>query len=149
MTAGLNERSRWELSAESVVVKLRWFGVVMGYILVQTRTGLLDPWAVRVSGSRGGICGARSGVLAHGRGFSQALAALRFVDGIGLHHAAVLLRHRAVEPVSLVLSALIDLLLDSISLGRGMVDVRFSQFEPARAGPNLRALRHYGIRACR
>ncbi len=29
------------------MVKLRWFGVVMGYILVQTRTGLHDPWAVR------------------------------------------------------------------------------------------------------
>jgi two-component system NtrC family sensor kinase len=46
-TPGLPERSRWELSAESAVVKLRWFGVVMGYILVQTRTGLHDPWAVR------------------------------------------------------------------------------------------------------
>jgi two-component system, NtrC family, sensor kinase len=42
-----SERSRWELAAESSVVKLRWFGVVMGYILVQTRTGLHDPWAVR------------------------------------------------------------------------------------------------------
>jgi signal transduction histidine kinase len=41
------ERSRWELAAESSVVKLRWFGIVMGYILVQTRTGLHDPWAVR------------------------------------------------------------------------------------------------------
>jgi two-component system, NtrC family, sensor kinase len=47
MTAGTTERSRWELSAESIVVKLRWFGVVIGYILVQTRTGLHDPWAVR------------------------------------------------------------------------------------------------------
>jgi two-component system, NtrC family, sensor kinase len=47
MTSKPVERSRWELSAESVVVKLRWFGVVMGYILVQTRTGLHDPWAVR------------------------------------------------------------------------------------------------------
>jgi two-component system, NtrC family, sensor kinase len=47
MAAALTERSRWELSAESAVVKLRWFGVVMGYILVQTRTGLHDPWAVR------------------------------------------------------------------------------------------------------
>ncbi len=47
MSAGTTERSRWELSAESVVVKLRWFGVVMGYVLVQTRTGLHDPWAVR------------------------------------------------------------------------------------------------------
>src|SRR5262245_42596473 len=45
--AEVAERSRWELAAESTVVKLRWFGVVMGYILVQTRTGLHDPWAVR------------------------------------------------------------------------------------------------------
>jgi signal transduction histidine kinase len=41
------ERSRWELAAEASVVKLRWFGVVIGYILVQTRTGLHHPWAVR------------------------------------------------------------------------------------------------------
>ena len=47
MTSAVSQRSRWELAAESVVVKLRWFGVVMGYILVQTRTGLHDPWAVR------------------------------------------------------------------------------------------------------
>jgi len=47
MKALTTERSHWELAAESVVVKLRWFGVVMGYILVQTRTGLHDPWAVR------------------------------------------------------------------------------------------------------
>jgi two-component system NtrC family sensor kinase len=47
MPAPPSERSRWELAAESSVVKLRWFGVVMGYILVQTRTGLHDPWAVR------------------------------------------------------------------------------------------------------
>ena len=47
MTVAGIERSRWELAAESTVVKLRWFGIVMGYILVQTRTGLHDPWAVR------------------------------------------------------------------------------------------------------
>ncbi len=47
MTTSGIERSRWELAAESTVVKLRWFGIVMGYILVQTRTGLHDPWAVR------------------------------------------------------------------------------------------------------
>ena len=47
MTVVTTERSRWELAAESIVVKLRWFGVVMGYILVQTRTGLHDPSAVR------------------------------------------------------------------------------------------------------
>jgi signal transduction histidine kinase len=47
MAAEPSERSRWELAAESTVVQLRWFGIVMGYILVQTRTGLRDPWAVR------------------------------------------------------------------------------------------------------
>jgi two-component system, NtrC family, sensor kinase len=47
MTTLATERSRWELAAGSIVVKLRWFGVVVGYILVQTRTGLHDPWAVR------------------------------------------------------------------------------------------------------
>ncbi len=41
------EWPRWELAAESIVVKIRWFGVIMGYVLVQTRTGLSDPWAVR------------------------------------------------------------------------------------------------------
>ena len=42
-----NERLRRELATESIVVKIRWFGIVMGYILVQTRTGLHDPSAVR------------------------------------------------------------------------------------------------------
>src|SRR4029077_7719251 len=41
------DEMRWDLAAGSIVVKLRWFGVVMGYVLVQTRTGLHDPWAVR------------------------------------------------------------------------------------------------------
>jgi signal transduction histidine kinase len=41
------ERPQWDLAAESIVVKIRWFGVIMGYILVQTRTGLHDPSAVR------------------------------------------------------------------------------------------------------
>ena len=41
------ERRDWELTAESIVVRLRWFGIVMGYILVQTRTGLHNPSAVR------------------------------------------------------------------------------------------------------
>jgi two-component system, NtrC family, sensor kinase len=36
-----------ELAAESIAVRMRIFGVVMGYILVQTRVGLRDPSAVR------------------------------------------------------------------------------------------------------
>jgi two-component system, NtrC family, sensor kinase len=41
------ERPRWDLAAESIVVKIRWFGVIMGYVLVQSRTGLHNPSAVR------------------------------------------------------------------------------------------------------
>src|SRR6516164_1874056 len=41
------ERPRWDLAAESIVVKIRWFGVLMGFVLVQTRTGLHNPSAVR------------------------------------------------------------------------------------------------------
>ncbi len=47
MNADGGDRRQWELATESIVVKIRWFGVVTGYLLVQTRTGLHDPWAVR------------------------------------------------------------------------------------------------------
>ena len=49
MHEGAEERRDWELAAESIVVKIRWFGIAMGYVLVQTRLGpaLRDPWAVR------------------------------------------------------------------------------------------------------
>jgi signal transduction histidine kinase len=47
MAADRFDRGNWELAAESIVVQLRWFGVAMGYVLVQTRTGLHDPSAVR------------------------------------------------------------------------------------------------------
>jgi signal transduction histidine kinase len=41
------DRRAWQLATESIVVQIRWFGIVMGYILVQTRSGLHDPSAVR------------------------------------------------------------------------------------------------------
>ena len=47
MDVAVPERPRWDLAAESIVVKIRWFGVIMGYVLVQTRTGLHNPSAVR------------------------------------------------------------------------------------------------------
>lgn len=47
MHADVAERPPWDLAAESIAVKIRWLGVVMGYVLVQTRTGLHDPSAVR------------------------------------------------------------------------------------------------------
>ncbi len=47
MSLGSGDRARGDLAGESIVVKIRWFGIVMGLLLVQTRTGLRDPWAVR------------------------------------------------------------------------------------------------------
>lgn len=41
------DRHGWQLATESIVVRMRWFGIVIGYVLVQTRTGLHDPNAVR------------------------------------------------------------------------------------------------------
>ena len=35
--------SRWELAAETIAVKIRWFGLVMGYLLVNV-TGRGDPY---------------------------------------------------------------------------------------------------------
>src|SRR3982074_3747051 len=65
MPAVSNERLGWELATESIVVKIRWFGVVMGYVLVQTRTGLHDPSAVRAFPALGG------GSAALGAGFDR------------------------------------------------------------------------------
>src|SRR4051794_426900 len=45
--AAASERSKRNLATESIVVKIRWFGIVMGYVLVQSRMGLHNPSAVR------------------------------------------------------------------------------------------------------
>ncbi len=47
MQATRAEESRGELATESIVVKIRWFGIAMGYVLVQSRTGLHNASAVR------------------------------------------------------------------------------------------------------
>jgi signal transduction histidine kinase len=47
MSDSPNDRMAWELATESIVVRIRWFGIAMGYVLVQTRTGLHNPSAVR------------------------------------------------------------------------------------------------------
>ena len=48
MDADGSDARSWELAAESIVVKIRWFGIIMGYVLVQTRVGMLhNPSAVR------------------------------------------------------------------------------------------------------
>ena len=48
MHSGESERLGWELPAESIVVKIRWFGILMGVMLVESRSGLHNP---RRSGS--------------------------------------------------------------------------------------------------
>ena len=40
--------SRWDLAAEAIAVKIRWFGVVIGLVLVETRAEMLgNPVALR------------------------------------------------------------------------------------------------------
>ncbi|CAN5900781.1 hypothetical protein BH23PLA1_BH23PLA1_03730 [soil metagenome] len=41
-----SQRDLRDLATESIVVKIRWFGIAMGYALILTRDGLRDPWAV-------------------------------------------------------------------------------------------------------
>ena len=48
MAAGdATDRLNWELTTESIVVKIRWFGIFMGVALVELRSGLHNPTAVR------------------------------------------------------------------------------------------------------
>ena len=144
------ERSRWELAAESVVVKLRWFGVVMGYILVQTRTGLHDPWAVRAFLALGaGYAALDLAFWWMGRCSSAALAASLSPSMESVFILAALLsRHRLEQPLPLVLPALVDLLLDPLSHGGRVVDGRVSQPQLALPGPCLGRLHRSGNRAC-
>ena len=121
--AEVTERSRWELAAESTVVKLRWFGIVMGYILVQTRTGLHDPWAVRAFLALGaGYAALDLAFWRMGEVILKGWPLLVSLHGIRLHRAAVLPRYRARQPIPLVLPALLDLLLDPQPAGGGLVD---------------------------
>ena len=36
--AWLGAPSRWELAAEAIAVKIRWFGVLLGYVVVNIAT---------------------------------------------------------------------------------------------------------------
>lgn len=42
-----SDRGGWQYAAESIVVKIRWFGIAMGYVLATGRGGLHDANAVR------------------------------------------------------------------------------------------------------
>ncbi len=47
MHSGETDRLNWELATERIVVKIRWFGILMGVILIEARSGLHNPPAVR------------------------------------------------------------------------------------------------------
>ncbi len=55
MHSGESERLNWELATERIVVKIRWFGILMGVILIEARSGLHNPPAVRVFLALGAI----------------------------------------------------------------------------------------------
>lgn len=46
-SAKASPANRWELAAGRIIVRIRWFGIAMGYLLVESRTGLANPSAVR------------------------------------------------------------------------------------------------------
>ncbi len=45
-TSEVSDRLAWELAAESIVVRIRWFGIAMGYVLALSRSGLHSASAV-------------------------------------------------------------------------------------------------------
>ncbi len=55
MHSGETDRLNWELATELIVVKIRWFGILTGVILVEARSGLHNPSAVRVFLALGAI----------------------------------------------------------------------------------------------
>ncbi len=55
MHSGETDRLNWELATELIVVKIRWFGILMGVILIESRSGLHNPSAVRVFLALGAI----------------------------------------------------------------------------------------------
>ena len=121
------------------MVKIRWFGVVMGYILVQTRTGLHDPSAVRA-------------FLALGAGYAALdLAFWRlgevflkrwplFVSFMESVFIALLCYHDTglASPFRWYYLLSLDLLLDPLPAGGRLVDVRVSLPEPAEPGRGAR-----------
>jgi two-component system NtrC family sensor kinase len=48
MYSGEKDRLTWELATEPIVVKIRWFGILAGLLLIETRSGLHNPSAVRI-----------------------------------------------------------------------------------------------------
>jgi two-component system NtrC family sensor kinase len=55
MHSGETERLNWDLAAERIVVKIRWFGILMGVILIEARSGLHNPSSVRIFLALGAI----------------------------------------------------------------------------------------------
>ena len=55
MHSGETDRLGWELATELIVVKIRWFGILMGVTLIESRSGLHNPSAVRVFLAMGAV----------------------------------------------------------------------------------------------
>ncbi len=47
MDTSARERMAWQLATELIVVRIRWFGIAIGYVLIEARVGLHDARAVR------------------------------------------------------------------------------------------------------
>ncbi len=129
------EPPRWDLAAESIVVKIRWFGVIMGYVLVQSRTGLHNPSAVRAFLALGAGYATLDFVFWRlGEVFLKRWPlCVSFMESVFIA-TSVLSRYRACQPVSLVLPAFTDLLRDPLPTGGRLVDFGISFDQPAEPG---------------
>ncbi len=72
MHSGEKDRLTWELATERIVVKIRWFGIFMGILLAESRTGLHNHSAVRICLDLGALYAALDTIsYRHGSVFLQ------------------------------------------------------------------------------
>ena len=88
------DRLGWGLATERIVVRVRWFGIVMGVALVEARSGLHNPTAVRLCLLLGATYAALD-TLAYRRGAVFLRRWPLFVSGMEATFIALLCYHDA------------------------------------------------------
>ena len=132
--------SRWELAAETIAVKIRWFGLLVGYVLVNFDD--VEPGAAGILNAILTL-GAAYALLdtwysLRGRVFLGRYPLRISPDGGAVHRPAVLLPHGAGKPFPLLLFPVAHLLRHPPSLAGDLCHL----------GPALRQLRPCFISPC-
>ena len=140
---GSNDLAAWRLATESIVVRIRWFGVVVGYSAGRdaSRAARSDGGS-RDPGSGSDLRAAGLDFVPTRAGVSGSLAAFRLGDRGALYRTPVPLRRGPQESFRVVLPAVLDLRGDPVPAAGGLVDVRVRLLEPLRSdgggGPGSR-----------